>query len=143
MGLLIFFFFFSSRRRHTRFSRDWSSDVCSSDLTERCKGAILRELGFSLSKSGPLVLHVGRMVVQKGTDLCIANVPKLVFAGATVVLVGDGDPALVERATQVTESVPDQSRFLRAAPEATVHRLFAGADIVLVPSRFEPCGLVQ
>ncbi|HEX9294757.1 MAG TPA: glycogen synthase GlgA [Polyangiaceae bacterium] len=110
---------------------------------ERCKGAILRELGFSLSKSGPLVLHVGRMVVQKGTDLCIANVPKLVFAGATVVLVGDGDPELVERATQVTESVPDQSRFLRAAPEATVHRLFAGADIVLVPSRFEPCGLVQ
>jgi starch synthase len=110
---------------------------------ELCKTAVLRELGLPLSNSGPLVLHVGRMVAQKGTDLVISLVPKLVFAGATVVMAGDGDAELAQRATAATEALADQARFVRAAPEALVHRLFAGADIVLVPSRFEPCGLVQ
>jgi starch synthase len=110
---------------------------------ELCKTAVLRELGLPLSNSGPLVLHVGRMVAQKGTDLVISLVPKLVFAGATVVMAGDGDAELALRATAATEALADQARFVRAAPEALVHRLFAGADIVLVPSRFEPCGLVQ
>jgi starch synthase len=110
---------------------------------ERCKTAVLRELGFSLAGRGPLVLHVARMVNQKGTDLVIQAIPKLVFAGATVVLAGDGDPKLVARAEEATSAFPDQARFVRAAPEMLVHRLFAGADVVLVPSRFEPCGLVQ
>jgi starch synthase len=110
---------------------------------ERCKTAVLREFGLPISGRGPLILHVGRMVVQKGTDLCIDVVEKLVFAGATVVLVGDGDPLLIERAMKTAEALPEHVRFVRAAPEPTVHRLFAAADIVLVPSRFEPCGLVQ
>jgi starch synthase len=110
---------------------------------ERCKTAVLRELGFSLAGRGPLVVHVARMVHQKGTDLVIQAIPKLVFAGGTIVLAGDGDPALVARAEEATAAFPDQARFVRAAPEVLVHRLFAGADVVLVPSRFEPCGLVQ
>ena len=110
---------------------------------ETCRAAALRDVGLSVSSSGPLVLHVGRMVAQKGTDLVIGLLPKLVFAGATVVMAGDGDAELVQRATEATEALSDQTRFVRAASEALVHRLFAGADIVLVPSRFEPCGLVQ
>jgi starch synthase len=110
---------------------------------ERCKTAVLRELGFSLAGRGPLVIHVARMVHQKGTDLVIQAIPKLVFAGGTVVLAGDGDPALVAQAEEATAAFPDQARFVRAAPEVLVHRLFAGADVVLAPSRFEPCGLVQ
>jgi starch synthase len=118
-------------------------DAEDSSNKERCKTAVLRELGFSLAGRGPLVVHVARMVPQKGTDLCIDIIPKLVFAGATVVLAGEGDPGLMERAELATEALPDQARFVPAAPENLVHRLFAGADIVLVPSRFEPCGLVQ
>jgi starch synthase len=110
---------------------------------ERCKTAVLRELGFSLASPGPFILHVGRMVKQKGTDLCLEVLPKLVFSGANVVLVGDGDPALVARAVEAVEPFADQARFIKAAAEPLVHRLFAAADIVLVPSRFEPCGLVQ
>jgi starch synthase len=118
-------------------------DAEDSSNKERCRTAVLRELGFSLAARGPLVIHVARMVPQKGTDLVIEAIPKLVFAGATVVLAGDGDPALLERADRATQALPDQARFVRAASETLVHRLFAGADIVLVPSRFEPCGLVQ
>jgi starch synthase len=118
-------------------------DAEDSSNKERCKTAVLRELGFSLAARGPLLVHVARMVPQKGTDLCIDALPKLVFAGATVVLAGEGDARLMEQADLATQALPDQARFVRAAPETLVHRLFAGADIVLVPSRFEPCGLVQ
>jgi len=118
-------------------------DAEDSSNKERCKTAVLRELGFSLAARGPLVVHVARMVAQKGTDLCIEAIPKLVFAGATVVLAGEGDTRLMESADLATQALPDQARFVPAAPEVLVHRLFAGADIVLVPSRFEPCGLVQ
>lgn len=110
---------------------------------ERCKTAALRELGLPLAGDGPLVLHVSRLVVQKGIDLSVGILPKLVFGGATVVLVGDGDEEIAARAAAAAEALPDRARFVRAAPEALVHRLFAAADIVLVPSRFEPCGLVQ
>ena len=118
-------------------------DAEDSSNKERCKTAVMRELGFSVAAPGPLIVHVARMVAQKGTDLCIDAIPKLVFAGATVVLAGDGDPGLMEQADLAAQALPDQARFVRAAPETLVHRLFAGADIVLVPSRFEPCGLVQ
>jgi starch synthase len=118
-------------------------DAEDSSNKERCKTAVLRELGFSLAARGPLVIHVARMVPQKGTDLCIEAIPKLVFAGATVVLAGEGDPKLMERADEATQALGEQARFVRAASETLVHRLFGGADIVLVPSRFEPCGLVQ
>jgi starch synthase len=119
-------------------------DAEDSSNKERCKTAVLRELGFSLSAAhGPLIVHVARMVPQKGTDLCIEAIPKLVFAGGTIVLAGEGDPSLMERAHQATQALPEQARFVPAASETLVHRLFAGADIVLVPSRFEPCGLVQ
>jgi starch synthase len=110
---------------------------------ERCKTAVLRELGLPLASEGPLVLHVSRLVVQKGIDLSVGILPKMVFGGATMVLVGDGEEEIAERTAAAAEALPDRARFVRAAPEALVHRLFAGADIVLVPSRFEPCGLVQ
>ena len=110
---------------------------------QRCKTAVLRELGFSLADEGPLVINVGRMVPQKGTDLAVALVPKLAFSGAKLVIVGDGQPELVDAATRAVAGYPDDARFLHAPSEPVVDRLFAAADIVLVPSRFEPCGLVQ
>ena len=75
--------------------------------------------------------------------MSVGVLPKLVFGGATVVLVGDGEEEIAAQAAAAADALPDRARFVRAAPEALVHRLFAGADVVLVPSRFEPCGLVQ
>src|SRR5436309_12274908 len=76
--IFFFFFFFSSRRRHTRFSRDWSSDVCSSDLdnsatAENVKDAILvQSKGFSrdsLLKYYPWIVIVDRKSVVKGKSV--------------------------------------------------------------------------
>lgn len=110
----------------------------------RCKGALQKELGLPLDAEAPIVASVGRMVPQKGTDLVADALPKLARASsAQFVVVGDGDEDLIARIEAALTRVPGRGVFVRAASEQLVHRIFGGADIVLVPSRFEPCGLVQ
>ncbi len=110
----------------------------------RCKGALQKELGLPVDAAAVLVASVGRMVAQKGTDLVSAVIPKLLRAtDAQFVVAGDGEPALVTAVETVVAKAHGRAAFARAASETLVHRIFAGADLVLVPSRFEPCGLVQ
>jgi starch synthase len=110
----------------------------------RCKGALQKELGLPLDADVPLVANVGRIVEQKGTDLVADLIPKLARGSdAQIVVAGDGDAALIARLEAALTRAPGRGVFVRAASEPLVHRIFAGADIVLVPSRFEPCGLVQ
>jgi len=110
----------------------------------RCKGALQKELGLPIEPGAALVACVGRIVAQKGTDLVTAALPKLLRGTeAQFVIAGDGDPALISAVETVVAKAHGRAAFARAASETLVHRIFAGADIVLVPSRFEPCGLVQ
>jgi starch synthase len=110
----------------------------------RCRGALQRELGLPLDTAAPIVLSVGRLVLQKGTDLVAALIPRLLRASdAQVVVCGDGDDALAAALSDAAKKSDGRAAFVRAASEQVVHRAFAAADLVLVPSRFEPCGLVQ
>ncbi len=110
----------------------------------RCKGALQKELGLPLDAEVPILANVGRIVAQKGTDLLADVLPRLARGSdAQFVLAGDGDPSLIARIEAALTRVGGRGVFVRAASEQLVHRIFAGADIVLVPSRFEPCGLVQ
>jgi len=110
----------------------------------RCRGALLHELGLSVETTGGIVAFVGRLVPQKGVDLLLEAIPRLLRAtDAVVVIAGDGDDATAARITQQAERSHGRVVFARAASEPLVHRIFAGADIVAVPSRYEPCGLVQ
>ena len=110
----------------------------------RCKGALQRELGLPIEPAVPLVISIGRMVHQKGIDLVAAAMPELLRAtDAQVAIAGDGDPELVSRIEVAVAKSDGRAVFSRAAPEPVVHRMLSAADVVLVPSRFEPCGLVQ
>jgi starch synthase len=110
----------------------------------RCKGALQKEVGLAIDAQAPLVACIGRLVEQKGTDVAVAALPKLLRGtDAQVVFAGDGEPALVSAIEALVAKSPGRVAFVRAASEAVVHRIFAGADLVLVPSRYEPCGLVQ
>ncbi|HWL86868.1 MAG TPA: glycogen synthase GlgA [Polyangiaceae bacterium] len=110
----------------------------------RCRGGLLHELGLPVETSGGIVAFVGRLVAQKGVDLLLDAIPRLLRATeAVVVIAGDGDDALCARIVHVAERSRGRVVFVRAASEPLVHRIFAGADIVAVPSRYEPCGLVQ
>ncbi len=109
----------------------------------RCKGALQRELGFPLEPV-PLVVSIGRMVHQKGTDLLASAIPILLRAtDAQIAIAGDGDPELVAHVEAAVAKSDGRATFVRAAPETVVHRMLSSADVALVPSRFEPCGLVQ
>ena len=71
-------------------------------------------------------------------------IPKLLRAtDAQIIVAGDGDPSLMARIEGAAEKSHGRAVFVRSASETLVHRIFAGADVVLVPSRYEPCGLVQ
>jgi len=110
----------------------------------RCKGALQRELGLAIEPSAPLVVSIGRMVHQKGTDLVAAAIPALLRAtDAQIAIAGDGDPDMVSKIEAAVAKSDGRAVFSRNAPEAIVHRMLSAADVVLVPSRFEPCGLVQ
>lgn len=115
------------------------------DITNkaRCKGALLAELGLEVAHGRPLAIFVGRLVPQKGADVLLAALPKILGVEATLAIAGDGDPALIEKLSAAAQKDPSHVAFVGAASEAQVHRMFAGADLVIVPSRFEPCGLVQ
>ena len=110
----------------------------------RCKGALQKELGLPIDAAAPLVISVGRLVPQKGSDLVASAISKILRATeAQIVVAGEGDPALVKKMEEAAAKGHGRVVFARAASEPLVHRMFAGADFALVPSRFEPCGLVQ
>ncbi|AXI48485.1 glycogen synthase GlgA [Sulfitobacter sp. SK012] len=98
---------------------------------------------FGLGQSdGPLCVLVSRLSEQKGIDLLIAALPELLHRGGQLALLGSGDPllevALLEAAAQ-NENVSVKIGY----DEALSHLMMAGGDAILVPSRFEPCGLTQ
>jgi starch synthase len=110
----------------------------------RCKGALQKELGLAIEEKAAIIASVGRLVAQKGIDLVVEAIPRILRGSdAQIVIAGDGDDGYVAKLEQAVEKSHGRVVFIRNAPEAQIHRIFAGADIALVPSRFEPCGLVQ
>jgi starch synthase len=92
---------------------------------------------------GLLLGAIGRLAVQKGWDVLADAIPMLVERGACIALVGDGDAALAERLAGLATRFPGRVAFARGWNDALARRVYAGSDAILVPSRFEPCGLVQ
>lgn len=99
---------------------------------------------FALAKTGgPLCAVVSRLSDQKGLDLLLRALPALIARGAQLVLLGSGERALENAWLSAAAQAPGQISVRIGYDEALSHRIYAGADAVLVPSRFEPCGLTQ
>lgn len=110
----------------------------------RCKADFVRARFGTFDAELPLIGFVGRFDAQKGLDSLLAALPTLLRAtDAQFVLVGTGDKKLVDAATKLAADSMGRILYLGHAPESDVRKLFAAADVVVVPSRFEPCGLVQ
>ncbi|HEY8519881.1 MAG TPA: glycogen synthase [Gammaproteobacteria bacterium] len=110
----------------------------------RIKDSLRAELGLDTEGDAPLVGAVTRLVEQKGMDLLVAALPELLASTrAQFALLGNGDPALAARLAEVARAHPARVAFAQGYDEALGHRILAGADIVVVPSRYEPCGLTQ
>jgi len=108
-----------------------------------CRKRLLDELGLHEPPPGLLVTAIGRLAAQKGWDVLLYAIDGLIERGATVALIGDGDRDLARQLQEKVRQHPGRMYFKNAFDEGVSRRLYAGADAVLVPSRFEPCGLVQ
>lgn len=99
--------------------------------------------GLPVNRNVPVLGMVGRLVEQKGFDLLLAILPQLMRQDIQLVVLGSGDPVLEERLRQAVEQYPRQVAAHIGYDESLAHRIEAGADIFVMPSRFEPCGLNQ
>ncbi|MFT3665674.1 glycogen synthase GlgA [Piscinibacter sp.] len=109
----------------------------------RNKAALRAEMGLAADATGPLFGVVSRLTAQKGLDLVLAALPALLELGAQLVVQGSGDPMLEAAFSQAAHAHPGRVALRIGYDEALAHRVIAGADAILVPSRFEPCGLTQ
>jgi starch synthase len=92
----------------------------------------------------PILASIGRIVEQKGSDVLAAAIPRILrTTEAQIVVAGDGDPGLVSRIEEAVAKSDGRAVLARAASEVLVHRILSAADFAVLPSRYEPCGLVQ
>jgi starch synthase len=108
-----------------------------------CKEALQRELGLRVQADVMLFGVVSRLTSQKGLDLMLAALPGLLKRGGQFVLQGAGEPALEAAFLAMAKAQPAQVAVRIGYDETVAHRLIAGSDAIVLPSRFEPCGLTQ
>ncbi|CDY37538.1 BnaA05g34030D [Brassica napus] len=109
----------------------------------QCKAALQKELGLPVRPDVPLIGFIGRLDHQKGVDLIAEAVPWMMSQDVQLVMLGTGRPDLEEVLRQMEHQYRDKARGWVGFSVKTAHRITAGADILLMPSRFEPCGLNQ
>jgi len=107
------------------------------------KAALQREMGLAVTDEQPLFGVVSRLTHQKGLDLLLASADDLAALPAQLVVLGSGDEALEAGFLALASRHPGRIAVRRGFDESLAHRIEAGADSFLMPSRFEPCGLNQ
>jgi starch synthase len=105
--------------------------------------ALQKQFNLAPRQEAPLFGVVSRLTEQKGFNLILAGLQELVARGGQLVVLGSGDAALVAALQQAAASDPSAIGVHIGYDEALAHRVVAGCDVLMVPSRFEPCGLTQ
>jgi starch synthase len=116
-----------------------------SDLSGKaaCKAALQREMGLAVRPDVPLIGIVSRLSEQKGTDVVLAALSRILDLDTQMVILGSGDRAAESYLLVRSHHGAERFRAWIGFSEALAHRIEAGADFFLMPSRFEPCGLNQ
>jgi starch synthase len=110
----------------------------------RTKEKLLARLELDADASAPLIGVVSRLAAQKGIDLVATALPSLLAdTRARFALLASGDTTLALELGRIAALHPGRVAFTDGYDEALAHQIFAGADLTLVPSRYEPCGLTQ
>jgi len=93
--------------------------------------------------SGPVLGMVGRLAEQKGLSLVLEALDRIMERNVRLVILGEGDPLTVADLHAAAERYPGRMRVIEGFDEDTARRIYAGCDLFLMPSAFEPCGLAQ
>jgi starch synthase len=109
----------------------------------RCKAALQERLGLAAAPRALLFGVVSRLTEQKGLDLVLAQLPALLARGGQLALLGSGQAWLEAGFAAAAQAHPGRVGIVLGYDEGLAHLIQGGADAILVPSRFEPCGLTQ
>jgi starch synthase len=107
------------------------------------RAALRAELGLAEDAKGPLFAFIGRLTWQKGIDLVLESIPAITEAMGQLAILGTGERGLEERCRGAAAANPGRIAAFIGFNERLARLTYGGADAVLVPSRFEPCGLTQ
>ena len=121
-----------------------SSNYDSDKLKKRFLNKLIIERRFGLERDdGILHAIVSRLTWQKGLDVFLECLDPLIASGARLAVIGQGEPELETAFYKASEKYKGRIGLYVGYDESLAHMLFSGADTILVPSRFEPCGLTQ
>jgi len=127
---------------YTDVSSGFESEVLQNRATN--KAALQRRLGLQLAPDVLLLGVIGRLSSKEGLDLLLENLPTIVREGMQLVVLGSGgDRSLQYRYRAAAQAHPERVSVTIGHDEGLAHLIQAGADALVVPSRFEPCGLTQ
>jgi starch synthase len=108
-----------------------------------CRADLLGRVGFDPDDPGPVIGLIGRLDPQKGFDLLSDATPALIERGVRVIVQGSGDHALAGPFRALATANPTRVALIERFDRAMARRIYAGADLFAMPSRFEPCGQGQ
>lgn len=108
-----------------------------------CKADLQRVAGLPQRPQTPLVGMVSRLSGQKGVDILEEAIPALMEKDCQLVILGTGDAKYQKSFLDISKAYPQKIGVFLAYDYEMAHKIFAGADVLLVPSRYEPCGLNQ
>jgi starch synthase len=128
--------------RHDRhIARNYGADDLSGK--RQCKADLLRTVGLAEKPDLPVVGIISRLVYQKGIDIVVRAWYDLLHRPLRMVVLGTGEPEVEAGFADLAARAPDRFAVRFAYDNVLAHKIEAGADIFLMPSRFEPCGLTQ
>jgi len=106
-----------------------------------CREALLRELQLDPNPRGPVFSMVTRLAEQKGFDILLPLLDRLLADDVRLVILGDGDASYARELSIAAKRNAGRFAFRQTMNDPLAHRIYAGSDLMLIPSHFEPCGL--
>ncbi len=125
----------------TMIAKNFSSDDFSGKAA--CKKALQEKFGLEISKNKPLIGMVTRMTAQKGLDLVRDVMGELLLEDARFVILGSGEWKYESYFNDLAASHPGRAGVYIGYQNTLAHQIYAGCDLFLMPSLFEPCGISQ
>lgn len=106
-----------------------------------CRSALLAELGLDPNPSGPVISMVSRLASQKGIDLLFPIIDRLFSSDIRIVILGEGEPGYERELIIASKRHRGRFSYRKEMNAELSHAVFAGSDLTLIPSFYEPCGL--
>lgn len=108
-----------------------------------CRKALQEHTGIAIQDEFPIFAIVSRLTEQKGLQLVVEGILDIIKRGGQVVILGSGEKEIETAFQQVAKNHPQSVALQLGYDENHAHRIIAGSDVIMIPSRFEPCGLTQ